>query len=141
MTTAFHRVAVSDVDAVEVTVSDIGAGQTFLLLHGGAGPQSVQPFAQTFAAAYDVRVLVPIHPGFGGTARPHAFTRIAQLAELYTQLLEDLELEDVTVVGNSVGDGSPSKSRCGDLRGSPESSCSTQWALMFRVIPSPTSSP
>jgi hypothetical protein len=44
MTTATHHVAVPREKPVEVTVTDIGTGQPFLLLHGGAGLQSVQPF-------------------------------------------------------------------------------------------------
>jgi pimeloyl-ACP methyl ester carboxylesterase len=41
-----------------VTVADYRSGRPFLLLHGGAGPQSVTGFAEEFAAAHDVRVLV-----------------------------------------------------------------------------------
>jgi pimeloyl-ACP methyl ester carboxylesterase len=48
-------------------------------------------------------VITPIHPGFGGTARPDAFTTIGQLAQLYVALLDRLDLDDVTVVGNSIG--------------------------------------
>jgi pimeloyl-ACP methyl ester carboxylesterase len=48
-------------------------------------------------------VLAPTHPGFGGTPRPAALRSIAGLADLYRTLLDDLELEDVTVIGNSIG--------------------------------------
>ncbi|SEM18874.1 hypothetical protein [Streptacidiphilus jiangxiensis] len=37
-----------------MTVADHDSGQPFLLLHGGAGPQSVIRFAETFAAARDL---------------------------------------------------------------------------------------
>ena len=103
MTTATHQVAVPGEKSVEVTVTDVGTGQPFLLLHGGAGPQSVQPFGEQFAAVNGVRVLVPIHPGFSGTPRPDGLTGIPRLAALYLRLLEDLGLEDVTVIGNSIG--------------------------------------
>ena len=43
MTTATHQVAGPGEESVEVTVTDVGTGQPFLLLHGGAGPQSVPP--------------------------------------------------------------------------------------------------
>ena len=70
MNTAIHAVGLTGTGQVEVSVADYGSGQPFLLLHGGAGPQSVTGFAEQFAAAHDVRVLVPTHPGFGGTPRP-----------------------------------------------------------------------
>jgi hypothetical protein len=62
MPTKAYTVPVTGLDPVEVTVSDYGAGQPFLLLHGGAGPQSVTGFAELLATTRDVRVLVPVHP-------------------------------------------------------------------------------
>ena len=103
MSTVMHTVDLTGAGPVEVTVDDYGSGRPFLLLHGGAGPQSVTGFAGKFAAAHDVRVLVPTHPGFGGTERPGALNSIAGLAALYQALLEQLDLTDVTVIGNSIG--------------------------------------
>jgi pimeloyl-ACP methyl ester carboxylesterase len=103
MNTATHAVDLAGIGPVEVTVADYGSGQPFLLLHGGAGPQSVTGFAEMFAAAHDVRVLVPTHPGFGGTPRPEALNSVGGLAALYNALLGQLGLQDVTVIGNSIG--------------------------------------
>jgi hypothetical protein len=58
---------VAGIGPVELTVEERGDGQPFLLLHGGAGPQSVAAFAQLLAEKDRNRVLAPIHPGFGGT--------------------------------------------------------------------------
>ncbi len=91
------------VGEVEVTVDDRGEGQAFLLLHGGAGPQSMAPFAAILAERDQNRVLVPTHPGFGGTPRPDGLRSIAGLAATYVALLDALELDDVTVIGNSIG--------------------------------------
>jgi pimeloyl-ACP methyl ester carboxylesterase len=102
-TTTTRAVPVDGIGPVEVTVADYGSGQPFLMLHGGAGPQSVTGFAEKFAAAHDVRVLVPTHPGFSGTPRPEALDSIPALAALYTTLLDRLDLADVTVMGNSIG--------------------------------------
>ena len=60
-------------------------------------------FGELFAKTHDVRVIVPTHPGFGGTARPDALTSIPDLAALYVALIDQLGLEDVTVIGNSIG--------------------------------------
>jgi pimeloyl-ACP methyl ester carboxylesterase len=103
MPTKTYTVPVTGIDPVEVTVTDYGAGQPFLLLHGGAGPQSVTGFAELLATTRDVRVLVPVHPGFAGTRRPDALTGVRALAGLYNGLIEQLGLDDVTVIGNSVG--------------------------------------
>ena len=105
MITATHTVVLAGIGPVETTVAEYGSGtgQPFLLLHGGAGPQSVTGFAEKFAAAHQVRVLVPTHPGFGGTARPEALRSIAGLAALYQGLLDRWDLADVTVIGNSIG--------------------------------------
>jgi pimeloyl-ACP methyl ester carboxylesterase len=103
MSTFTQTVDLAGIGAVEVSVADHGSGQPFLLLHGGAGPQSVTGFAEKFAAAHRVRVLAPTHPGFGGTARPEALDSIAGLAALYQGLLDTLDLNDVTVIGNSIG--------------------------------------
>ena len=88
---------------VPVEVTDRGTGRPVLLLHGGAGPQSVGAFANRFAEANGVRVLTPVHPGFGGTPRPDGLSSVRGLAGLYVALLDELDLTDVTVVGNSVG--------------------------------------
>jgi pimeloyl-ACP methyl ester carboxylesterase len=88
---------------VEVTVSDEGQGKPVLLLHGGAGPQSVGGFADLLAESHQVRVITPTHPWFGGTPRPEGLSSVAGLAELYVELLELLDARNVTVVGNSVG--------------------------------------
>src|SRR5579862_5970958 len=83
-----------------LAVSDYGAGQPFLLLHGGGGPDTVTGFGELLAKSHDVRVIVPTHPGFGGTARPGALSSIRDLAALYVALIGQAGLEDVTVIGN-----------------------------------------
>jgi len=87
---------------VRVDVTEYGAGRPVLLLHGGAGPQSVAGFAETLAAA-GARVIVPVHPGFGGTARPEDLHSMRGLALTYIHLLDQLDLTGVTVIGNSIG--------------------------------------
>ena len=96
-------VNVAGIGPVELTVEERGEGQPFLLLHGGAGPQSVAAFAQLLAEKDRDRVLTPVHPGFGGTPRPQGLNSVAGLAVLYSGLLDELGLDDVTVIGNSVG--------------------------------------
>jgi pimeloyl-ACP methyl ester carboxylesterase len=103
MITATHTVNLTTIGPVDVTVGEHGNGQPFLLLHGGGGPDTVANFAELFATTHDVRVIIPTHPGFGGTDRPEKLSSVDGLAALYVALLDQLELSDVTVIGNSIG--------------------------------------
>ncbi len=83
------------------TISDLGSGCTVLVLHGGGGTATVAGMAHALATT--ARVLMPTHPGFDGTARPEHLGSVAELAHLYLQLLEALDLRNVLVVGSSIG--------------------------------------
>ncbi|TCC30239.1 alpha/beta fold hydrolase [Kribbella speibonae] len=75
----------------------------FLLLHGGGGVQTMAGFTDLLAERTRSQVLLPTHPGFGGTPRSAGVTTVADLAASYVELLEDQDLANVTVVGNSFG--------------------------------------
>jgi len=84
-----------------VPLRQAGRGEPVLLLHGGAGPDSVTATIEHFAR--DSFVLAPTHPGWQGVPRPGAVRSVADLAAGYLGLLEQLELSDVTVIGTSFG--------------------------------------
>jgi pimeloyl-ACP methyl ester carboxylesterase len=101
--TSTHRIPVAGYGTVELSVAEKGEGHPFLLLHGGGGPLTVSGFADVLAAQRQARVITPTHPGFGGTPRPDSLDGVPGLAALYIALLAELDLRDVTVVGNSIG--------------------------------------
>ncbi len=103
MTTTTRSVDLGGIGPVQVTIDEFGAGRPFLLLHGGGGPNTVAGFAELLATTHHVRDIAPTHPGFGGTTRPDALHTTGQLAALYVALLDQLDLTDVTLIGNSVG--------------------------------------
>ncbi|MFC0437515.1 alpha/beta fold hydrolase [Kutzneria buriramensis] len=76
-----------------------GAGRPALVLHGGAGPRSVAGLT----LPGDPTVLTPTHPGFDGQPRPAWFDTIGDLAVAYLDLLDVLDLDEVLVVGSSIG--------------------------------------
>jgi pimeloyl-ACP methyl ester carboxylesterase len=102
MHTETAHLTVHRIGPVPVTYTESGTGQPVLLLHGGAGPFSVTGFAALMSAA-GYRVIVPVHPGFDGTPRPYELTTIAGLAAVYSELLRELDLTGVCVIGNSIG--------------------------------------
>jgi pimeloyl-ACP methyl ester carboxylesterase len=59
------------------------------------------PFMQQLAERFDV--LVPEHPGYGLSDEPGWLENIHDVAYFYLDFLEHLELDNVTVVGSSMG--------------------------------------
>jgi pimeloyl-ACP methyl ester carboxylesterase len=98
-----HSLTVPGIGAVDLTVTERGAGHPVLVLHGGGGPLTVTPWADRLADTEHARVLTPVHPGFNAAPRPTTLDSIGGLAATYAALLDALDLEDVTVVGNSIG--------------------------------------
>jgi len=90
-------------DEVEVTIQDRDRTRPYLLLHGGGGAATMAGFADLLAERTHSRVLLPTHPGFGGTPKAAALTGVTALAQAYVALLEQLDVTDVTVIGNSFG--------------------------------------
>lgn len=94
---------VDGIGEVEVSYTERGAGQPVLLLHGGGGPFTVTAWADLLANTKPARVIVPTHPGFGGTPRPDLLTTVRDLARMYAAFIEKLGLDGVTIIGNSIG--------------------------------------
>jgi pimeloyl-ACP methyl ester carboxylesterase len=86
---------------IDVDVVRKGSGKPMLMLHGGGGPMMGMPFASKLAEKFDI--IAPTHPGFGGTKFPDHFNRIDDLAYLYLDLLDALDLKDVVLLGFSMG--------------------------------------
>jgi pimeloyl-ACP methyl ester carboxylesterase len=103
LVTTNHTVTRPNAHDVDLAISDVGEGTPVLLLHGGAGPFSVAGFADLLVSTHGARVITPTHPGFNGTPRPAEIAQMRDLATLYVHLIEDLDLTDVTVIGNSIG--------------------------------------
>ncbi|MBB4684757.1 alpha/beta fold hydrolase [Amycolatopsis jiangsuensis] len=88
---------------VEMRFEDHDRTRSFLLLHGGGGVATMSGFAGLLAERTRSRVLLPTHPGFGGTPKAAGLTGVPELAKAYVELLDQLDLTDVTVLGNSFG--------------------------------------
>jgi pimeloyl-ACP methyl ester carboxylesterase len=93
-----ERIQIGD---VSLEMRTAGEGPSLLFLHGGDYVAQNQGFLQRLARRW--HVLIPRHPGFGGSARPDGFRSVHDLAYLYLDLLDRQRLGDVVLVGSSFG--------------------------------------
>jgi pimeloyl-ACP methyl ester carboxylesterase len=78
-----------------------GTGPALLFLHGAGGGGRWLPFQEQLAR--DFSVYFPSHPGHGGSPAAEWIEHISDLAFHYLDLLDELRLERVHVVGASFG--------------------------------------
>jgi len=84
----------------KIRLQQAGEGPTILFLHG-AGGASWTPLHERLSR--DWRVIVPEHPGFGRSALPDWMMSVGDLAFFYLDLLTQLGLSNVHLIGHSLG--------------------------------------
>ena len=95
-------------EETELRVRDVGIrlrcagrGKRVLFLHGAGGVAQWLPIFDMLAERCEV--LVPEHPGFGGSDDPAWIRSMPDLAMFYLDLVEEAGLDDIHLVGNSLG--------------------------------------
>lgn len=92
------------IHGVALETVERGKGRPLLFLHPGHPSGRLDPKAPVLEAlSAHAHVIAPTHPGFGSTPAPRELTTIDDLAYLYLDLLDALDLRDVAVVGVSLG--------------------------------------
>jgi pimeloyl-ACP methyl ester carboxylesterase len=86
---------------VELELAEHGSGAPLLFLHSGQGFDPAHPFVGPLAKSR--RLFAPSHPGFGGSALPDWIERVEDIAFVYLDLMDRLELDRVDIVGCSIG--------------------------------------
>ena len=86
---------------VPLRVLEGGEGSPLLVLHPAGGAGRWYPYHAELAKRH--RVIAPDHPGFGGTPASHQIDSVDDIAFLYSQLLDQLGLQTVYVLGLSFG--------------------------------------
>jgi pimeloyl-ACP methyl ester carboxylesterase len=86
---------------VELELIDRGQGSAMLYLHGGAGISVDLPFLELLAK--ERRVIAPSHPGFGKSSLPDWLDSMDDIAHIYLELMDRLELTRTDIVAFSVG--------------------------------------
>jgi pimeloyl-ACP methyl ester carboxylesterase len=82
-------------------LSRLGAGRPVLFLHGLWG--AMTPLAFYDELARERSILIPDHPGFGQSDSPAWLVGIGDAAYFYLDLIEQLDLQDLDIVGHSLG--------------------------------------
>jgi pimeloyl-ACP methyl ester carboxylesterase len=78
-----------------------GAGRPLLLLHGASDAGQWLPYMEELAARH--AVITPEHPGFGASDTPAWLDTIPDLANFYLDLIDQLDLRDIDLVGHDLG--------------------------------------
>lgn len=87
-----------------VAYQDVGDGDTLLLIHGIAGSSATWR-AVTPQLSKRYRVVAPDLPGHGKSAKPRGDYSLGAFAVWLRDLLDELGITRVTVVGHSLGGG------------------------------------
>src|ERR1700720_1192079 len=90
-----------EIPGISVEALIAGSGPPLLFLHGGDYVAQNRPLLDRLAQRF--RVIAPRHPGFGTTPRSAWFRSVGDIAYLYLDLLDRLDLHQATLVGSSFG--------------------------------------
>jgi pimeloyl-ACP methyl ester carboxylesterase len=90
-----------DIAGIDLELFEAGEGAPLLWLHGGQGFNAAHPFVPLLSARR--RLIAPSHPGFGKSSLPDWLDRVDDIAPLYLELLDRLDLKVVDVAGTSIG--------------------------------------
>ncbi len=86
---------------VDLALQRGGSGPPLVYLHGTDGLSTWPEILDRLAERYTV--IVPSHPGFGDSPCPDGFDDVSDLAYLYLDLFDQMDLRDISVVGHSLG--------------------------------------
>ena len=89
------------VGGIEIDVLLRGEGQPLLFLHPEIGLDRAAPVLGRLAAQF--RLIAPFHPGYGAAPAVPALSSVDDLAYLYLDLLETLDLRETVLVGVGLG--------------------------------------
>ena len=98
---AGHTTTTLRVRDTAITLRRAGSGRALLVLHGASDCGMWFPWLDNLAASHDV--MLPEHPGFGSSDTPPWLDTIADLANFNLDLLDDLAIASLDLVGFDLG--------------------------------------
>lgn len=90
-----------EINGLEIEMQCRGSGRPLLFLHPEIGFDRAEPALELLSRS--AQVIAPTHPGYGKAKLPPGFNTIDDIAYLYLDLLEALDLRDAAVVGAGIG--------------------------------------
>jgi pimeloyl-ACP methyl ester carboxylesterase len=90
-----------NVAGAELTMVKGGAGKPLLILHDELGYPGWMTWNETFA--HDRTLLIPLQPGYAKTSKLDWIMDYRDLAGFYSQVLREMKLDPIDVVGFSAG--------------------------------------
>jgi pimeloyl-ACP methyl ester carboxylesterase len=89
------------VEGTRIDLFERGSGRPLLFLHAENGVEPAHAAINELAKS--ARVIAPTHPGFGRSDVPNGMRTVDDLSYFYLDLLDQLDLRDVTLVGVAFG--------------------------------------
>lgn len=89
------------VNGIRIEMIERGQGRPLVFLHPEIGIEPGDSVLELLAAR--ARLIVPTHPGFGSSEVPKSFDTIDDIAYFYLDLMDELDLANVALVGVSLG--------------------------------------
>src|SRR5277367_4935116 len=89
------------VDGTRVEIVERGSGPPLLFLHAENGIEPASAAIDELAKG--AHVIAPTHPGFGRSELANGMRTVDDLSYFYLDLLDQLDLSELTVVGGSFG--------------------------------------
>jgi pimeloyl-ACP methyl ester carboxylesterase len=89
------------VNGTRIDLIERGKGPALLFLHAENGIEPAQSAIDELAK--NARVIAPTHPGYGLSELPKGTRSVDDLSYFYLDLLDQLDLRDLTVIGVSLG--------------------------------------
>lgn len=104
VTSVTHEYEYLDLHGDRVAYRDVGTGDALLLIHGMAGSSATWD-AIMAPLSRRHRVIAPDLPGHGDSDKPRGDYSLGAFAAFLRDLLDELDVRSVTVVGQSLGGG------------------------------------
>jgi pimeloyl-ACP methyl ester carboxylesterase len=92
---------VTSIAGIDLELIERGQGAPLLYLHGGGGIAPDLGFLDLLAKTR--RVIAPSHPGFGKSSLPDWLDSVDDIAHIYLELMDHLDLTRMDIVGFSIG--------------------------------------